>query len=94
MAGLLSLAVCFLTYQILRSRAQLEALLASLETSQGALQQDHQQLLQTEQQHLSLLQNLHAGVLVHAPDSRIVYCNAQAAVLLRLTHRNSCWAIP
>ncbi|NVO07336.1 MAG: GAF domain-containing protein, partial [Rhodoferax sp.] len=85
MASLLSLAVLFLTYQFLRSRASLEAIVDSLEGSQQELQKKHAQLEEAEQRHLSLLKNLHTGLVVHAPDSRIVFSNTQAATLLQLT---------
>jgi signal transduction histidine kinase/CheY-like chemotaxis protein/PAS domain-containing protein len=85
LASSLSLAVWFLVYHIVRSRARLEALVDSLEKSQQELHQNHLQLAQSEQQHLSLLKNLHAGVVVHAPDSSIVFSNAQASALLQLT---------
>ena len=85
LASLLSLAVWFLVYQFVRSRNRLEVLVASLESSQSALQENHLQLTQTEQKHWLLLQNLHLGVVVHAPDSSIVFSNKQASALLQLS---------
>jgi signal transduction histidine kinase/PAS domain-containing protein/ActR/RegA family two-component response regulator len=85
LASLLSLALALLVYAFIRSRARLEALVASLESSQTELQNNHLQLKQTEQHHLSLLQNLHTGVVVHAPDSSIVFSNTQACRLLKLS---------
>ncbi len=35
--------------------------------------------------HFELLQNLHTGVVVHLPDTRIVFCNQRAAELLGLS---------
>jgi PAS domain-containing protein len=85
MASLLAVTVLFLVRQIIRSRSRLEALVAALERSQDALENKHRQLAQSEQQHLALLKNLHVGVLVHAADGRIVFCNTQACLLLGLT---------
>jgi signal transduction histidine kinase/CheY-like chemotaxis protein/PAS domain-containing protein len=85
LATLLSLALAALVYSFLRSRDRLEASVASLQSSQRELQRNHFQLEQTEERHLLLLKNLHTGVVVHAPDSRIVFSNRQASSLLRLT---------
>jgi PAS domain S-box-containing protein len=41
-----------------------------------------QSLRRSEREHRLLLQHLHAGVVVHAPDTRIVFVNQQAAELL------------
>jgi len=43
------------------------------------------ELRESEQAHRSLVQNLHAGIVVHAPDTRILLANDQAARLLGLT---------
>jgi len=43
-------------------------------------------LRESEQAHRLLVQNLYAGVVVHAPDTRIVLANEQAHKLLGLTH--------
>jgi signal transduction histidine kinase/CheY-like chemotaxis protein/PAS domain-containing protein len=85
LATLLSVALVALVQAFLRSRGRLEALVASLEGSQRELRRNHSQLEQNEQRHLLLLNNLHTGVVVHAPDSRIVFSNHQASSLLRLT---------
>ncbi len=42
-------------------------------------------LHESEQHHRLLIQHLHAGVVVHAPDTRILLANEQASVLLGLT---------
>jgi signal transduction histidine kinase/PAS domain-containing protein len=86
LAMLFSLAVWFLISQILSSRVGLEALITSLQASRAELQEKHQQLEQAEQQHRLLLTNLHTAVVVHAPDSSIVFSNAQACALLKLSH--------
>ena len=43
-----------------------------------------EKLRQSEEQHRELVRNLHAGVVVHAPDTRIVLANDQACRLLGL----------
>ncbi len=42
-------------------------------------------LRESEENHRLLVQNLHAGVVVHAPDTHIILANEQASVLLGLT---------
>jgi PAS domain S-box-containing protein len=42
-------------------------------------------LRESEEAHRLLVQHLHAGVVVHAPDTRILLANEQAAALLGLT---------
>ncbi len=44
-----------------------------------------QALRESEQKHRLLLQNLHAGVVVHDPETHILLANDQASVLLGLT---------
>jgi signal transduction histidine kinase/PAS domain-containing protein/ActR/RegA family two-component response regulator len=85
LATLLALAVGFLVYLIVRSRASLESLVTSLENNQSELQEKHEQLAQSEQHHYSLLMNLHTGVVVHAPDSSVVFSNTQACALLKIS---------
>lgn len=85
LAALLCLAVWFMVQQTLSSRARLETLVTSLEESRSRLEQKHLQLVETEQQRHSLLNNLHIGLVVHSPDSSITFSNAQAAALLKLT---------
>jgi signal transduction histidine kinase/PAS domain-containing protein len=78
LASLLSLAVALQVYTFVRSRNSLYQLVTSLQSS-------HLQLEQSEQHHLSLLTNLHTGVVVHGPDSSVVFSNHQACALLNLT---------
>ncbi|MBK8475659.1 MAG: PAS domain S-box protein [Opitutaceae bacterium] len=42
-------------------------------------------LHESEQHHRLLIQHLHAGVVVHAPDTRILLANEQASILLGLS---------
>jgi signal transduction histidine kinase/PAS domain-containing protein/ActR/RegA family two-component response regulator len=85
LATMLSLALAFQVYSFIRSRSSLEGMVESLKSSQSELKENHLQLEQTERRHLSLLKNLHSGVVVHAPDSSVVFSNKQASVLLKLT---------
>ncbi len=48
--------------------------------------EDHQRLLgESEQRHRDLLRNLHTAIVVHAPDTSILYTNPRASELLGLT---------
>jgi len=85
LALLLVLAVGFMVYLVRRARLTQDALLMSLNKSQIDLEQKHSQVLATEHRHHALLQSLHTGVVVHAANSRITFCNPQACRLLRLT---------
>ena len=44
-----------------------------------------EELRASEQQHRLLVQNLHAGVVVHSPDTKIILANEQACILLGLS---------
>ncbi len=44
-----------------------------------------QALHESEKKFRNLVQNLHAGIVVHAPDTQILFANEQASVLLGLT---------
>ncbi|MEA5534113.1 PAS domain S-box protein [Crocosphaera sp. XPORK-15E] len=48
-------------------------------------QQTLEALEQSEKQYRSLIDNLHSGVVVHAPDTSIILCNQTACDLLGLT---------
>jgi PAS domain S-box-containing protein len=43
-------------------------------------------LRKSEKQYRLLIENLHAGVVVYAPDTRILHCNQEARRLLGLSH--------
>jgi len=49
------------------------------------LKEQQRQLQESERQHRELLRNLHTAIVVHAPDSSIVYSNPRAAELLGLS---------
>jgi diguanylate cyclase (GGDEF)-like protein/PAS domain S-box-containing protein len=59
----------------LRTRAENEQAAANLREKQ-------RQLEESESRYRDLLENLQAGVVVHAPDSRIIFSNARASELL------------
>jgi len=44
-----------------------------------------QNLLESEQKYFKLIENLHAGVVVHSPDSSIMFSNSEASELLGLS---------
>lgn len=44
-----------------------------------------QNLMESEQKYANLIENIHAGVVVHSPDTSILFCNTEASVLLGLT---------
>jgi PAS domain S-box-containing protein len=94
LASLLVVAVLFLVYQTDRSRSRLQALVSSLEASRSELEINHLQLAKTEEQHLSLLKNLHLGVVVHASGGSILFSNAQASALLGLSEAQMLGKMP
>ena len=57
----------------------------SMDLSSKELMEASEALRESEEKHRLLVQNLHAGVVVHAPDTHIILANEQAAVLLGLT---------
>jgi diguanylate cyclase (GGDEF)-like protein/PAS domain S-box-containing protein len=52
---------------------------------EALLAEQQQQLRESEARHRELLHNLHTGIVVHGPDTRIVYSNPRAWALLGLT---------
>ena len=85
LATMLSLVLAFQVHSFIRSRSSLETMVASLKSSQSELQENHLKLERSERRHLLLLKNLNSGVVVHAPDSSVVFSNRQASALLKLT---------
>jgi diguanylate cyclase (GGDEF)-like protein/PAS domain S-box-containing protein len=49
------------------------------------LQAKQQQLIESETQYSDLMKNLQVAIVVHAPDTRIVFSNSRASELLHLT---------
>lgn len=57
----------------------------ALKAAQASLQLQIAHLSAVESQHRELLTHLHTGIVVHAPDTRIIFHNPSAARLLGLT---------
>jgi PAS domain S-box-containing protein len=82
-----------------RSRAELEEIVAArtreLTVANGGLRQEmierqaaEAQLRDRESRYRALIQNLHVGVVIHAPDTSIVLSNDRAAELLGVSPSN------
>ena len=56
-------------------------------TDMSELIQTEEALKQSEKKHRFLLEQVNAGVIVHAPDTRVLSCNLQAAHLFGLTEQ-------
>jgi diguanylate cyclase (GGDEF)-like protein/PAS domain S-box-containing protein len=85
LVAIFAFALMALAWQVTRSRARLESLVANLHSSREALQQNHKLLVSAEAEQRGLLEKLHTAVIVHAPDSQITFSNHRAAELLGLT---------
>ena len=85
LSALLVIAVLLLARQISQSRQRLQALVVSLKQGQRDLQATNMQLAQSEERQRILLENLLVGLVVHAPDSSIIFSNASASAMLGLT---------
>lgn len=85
LSALLAVAALVLARQISQSRSRLQDLVESLHQSQGELESKNSALAQTEQRQRGLLENLQTGLVVHAPDTSILFSNALASRLLGLT---------
>ncbi len=53
--------------------------------AESHLQVKQQQLIESENQYSDLMKNLQVAIVVHAPDTRIVFSNSRASQLLRLS---------
>ena len=49
------------------------------------LREKHQLLIESEAQYHELLKGLHTAIVVHTPDSRVIFCNQRASELLGLS---------
>ena len=49
------------------------------------LREKHQLLIESEAQYHELLKSLHTAIVVHTPDSRVIFCNQRASELLGLS---------
>ena len=53
--------------------------------AEAELRLQHIRLVELEAQHRGLLQNLNTGIVLHTPDTQIVFCNKRACELLGMT---------
>jgi diguanylate cyclase (GGDEF)-like protein/PAS domain S-box-containing protein len=53
--------------------------------AEDKLHEKNRRLIEIEAEHRELLQNLHAGIVVHGPDTRIIFSNRNASKLLGLS---------
>ena len=86
LAAILMLISLGLMFRYLWSAERQQQLI--LEHSERSLREQQRQnllLKATEQRHRDLLETLQTGVVVHAPDSKILYSNRRAGELLGLT---------
>jgi len=78
-------ALIALTWEVSRARLRQQQLIDSLEVSREELQNNHRALSAKEAEQRNLLQRLHSGVIVHGPDSKIIFSNERASELLGLS---------
>jgi diguanylate cyclase (GGDEF)-like protein/PAS domain S-box-containing protein len=78
-------ALIALTWEVSRARFRQQQLIESLQTSREELQNNHRVLSNKEAEQRNLLQRLHSGVIVHGPDSKIIFSNERASELLGLS---------
>ncbi|MCV2358481.1 EAL domain-containing protein [Paucibacter sp. TC2R-5] len=87
--GALVAALAFALFKLVRqmnlTMRQQNEFIASMQAKEAALRAEHQALMDAEAQHLNLLRKLDAGIVVHAPDTRILFSNARAAEILGLS---------
>jgi diguanylate cyclase (GGDEF)-like protein/PAS domain S-box-containing protein len=82
---LFALTLLYLTHRIALAWRQYDDVIVSLEQSAEQLTQKHQLLIDSETQHRSLLEKLYTAIVVHAPDTRIIFSNTRAAEILGLS---------
>lgn len=82
---LFALTLLYLTHRIALAWWQYDDVIVSLEQSAEQLTQKNQLLIDSETQHRSLLEKLYTAIVVHAPDTRIIFSNSRAAEILGLS---------
>ncbi len=80
--GALVAALAFALFKLVRQQNEF---IASMQAKEGALQAEHHALIDAEAQHLNLLRKLDAGIVVHGPDTRILFNNVRATEILGLS---------
>lgn len=63
----------------------METLVAELRDQIAMLQRENSILHQNEERYMQFLENMHGGLVVHGPDTRIIFCNLNSSKLLGLT---------
>nr|WP_315467886.1 EAL domain-containing protein [uncultured Undibacterium sp.] len=83
--SLFALTLFYLTRKIVLAWRQYDDVIVSLQLSAEQLTQKHQLLIDSETQHRSLLEKLYTAIVVHAPDTSIIFSNSRAVEILGLT---------
>ncbi len=82
---LFTLCLLYLARKIDLAWQQYDRAIENLKHSAAQLTIKHQTLINSENQHRSLLERLHTAIVVHAPDTSIIFSNSRAAALLGLS---------
>ncbi|ALT79219.1 bifunctional diguanylate cyclase/phosphodiesterase [Paucibacter sp. KCTC 42545] len=85
LVGMFALALAVLARQIDHSWRTQDRLILQLRAHTEQLAQQHQELAGKEEQQRQLLTSLHTGIVVHATNTRILFCNPAAATILGLS---------
>lgn len=83
--SLFALTLLYLTRKMVIAWRQYDQVIGSLQQSADQLAQKHQLLIDSEIHHRSLLKKLYTAIVVHAPDTSIIFSNPRAAEILGLT---------
>lgn len=82
--ALFTLCLLYLAHRIGFAWRQYDEVIINLKNSTEQLKLKHQTLIRSENQHRSLLEKLHTAIVVHAPDTSILFSNSRAATMLGL----------
>jgi diguanylate cyclase (GGDEF)-like protein/PAS domain S-box-containing protein len=82
--ALFTLCLLYLARKIESAWKQYDDVIINLKHSSEQLELKHQTLINSEKQHRSLLEKLHTAIVVHAPDTSIIFSNSRAATMLGL----------
>jgi len=80
-----AIILLLMTRKIHRAWNRDAAMISALEANTKEIKQKHWALIDSEFQHRALLEKLYTAIVVHAPDTRIIFSNFRAAELLGLT---------
>lgn len=84
-AVLMLIALGFVFRYMWTDSRQQQIMLAQSELSLCEQQRQNRLLVETEQRHRDLLETLQTGVVLHSPDSKVLYSNRRAGELLGLS---------